>query len=379
MRSIRDTHDRRSVAYRGALLLATLVAGSSLSAVAHAAPAHVTSMTMQRQPIGANVNGALVVLATGAAGSGGPPTATLVTAQQGRVRQVLARGLPFPYTGGLAPSPRGRYVAFGEDAAIGPGTSPQTQGLWLVTSAGTGLRRLLLPPRSVEGNQLGIDAVAWSPDRYTLAYAVNPAGGGMNTSRPEPALGIWLTRYDQPRPRLLVTPTQLGAVELGATKAPLFINGLSWSPDGRTLAVSTFRPAPGATQAGQTIPVILAVDTSTGRVRVLVSGAQDGAFAPTGSALAYTTSGGKASTTEVLRVADAQGRHGRALAAGNLASPVWAPDGRTLAYIDGGTTLRTVDLATGRSQAVLTTTMRGQRLLPVGGHFVRLAWLRMPV
>jgi hypothetical protein len=66
----------------------------------------------------------------------------------------------------------------GEDVAVAPGTPPQTQGLWLVPSTGGSSRRLLLPPRSVEGNQLGIGPVAWSPDRYTLAYAVNPAGGG---------------------------------------------------------------------------------------------------------------------------------------------------------------------------------------------------------
>jgi hypothetical protein len=88
----------------------------------------------------------------------------------------------------------------GADVAVAPGTPPQTQGLWLVPSTGGSRRRLLLPPRSVERNQLGIGPVAWSPDRYTLAYAVNPGGGVMNVSRTEPALGIWLTRYDHVHP-----------------------------------------------------------------------------------------------------------------------------------------------------------------------------------
>jgi hypothetical protein len=43
--------------------------------------------------------------------------------------RVLVRGLPSPHMGGLAPSPRGRYLAYGEDATVAPGTPPQTQGL----------------------------------------------------------------------------------------------------------------------------------------------------------------------------------------------------------------------------------------------------------
>ena len=59
---------------------------------------------------------------------------------------------------------------------------------------------------------------------------------------------LWLTRYDHVHPRLLVTFAQLGAVDAPPLRAPFVINQLSWSPDGRTLAVSTFRRLPGATQ-----------------------------------------------------------------------------------------------------------------------------------
>jgi hypothetical protein len=264
-----------------------------------------------RPPVG--VNRPLVVLHTpgGMGGSG-----EILEVQQGRVVRVLVRGLPSPHMGGLAPSPGGRYVAFGEDAMVAPGTPPQTQGVWLVPSTGGSPRRLLLPPRSVEGNQLGIGPVAWSPDRYTLAYAVNPGGGVMNVSRPEPALGIWLTRYDHVHPRLLVTFAQLGAVDALPLQAPFVINQLSWSPDGRTLAVSTFRRLPGATQSEQPVPVVLAVNTATGAVRMLVRGAQDGVFAPRGAALAYTASGSGPAGGGTLQVADAQGRHGQVLARG---------------------------------------------------------------
>jgi Tol biopolymer transport system component len=237
---------------------------------------------------------------------------------------------------------------------------------------------------------LGVESVAWSPDRYTLAYAVNIAADFAVNPLKDRGLGIWLTRYDRARPRLLVTPAQLGAVGTGKTGTAggetFAIAGLSWSPDGRTLAVSTFRPAPGAAQPGQAMPVVLAVDAATGKTRLLLAGAHDAAFAPTSGALAYVTGepnkGGMS-----LRVADAHSRHVRVLATvnGPIASPAWSPDGRTIVYItgsytgNGGTEIRTIDVASGTTQVVLSTAGSRQRLLPPGGQFVRLAWMHTRV
>lgn len=313
-----------------------------------------------------------------------PASAKSWSCGQRGVSRVLVRGLPFPFAGGLAPSPQGHYVAFGEDSnedyrhAVS-GVTP-TAGLWLVTSVGTHLRRLLVPPRSVlanrqgPGNVLNVGPVAWSSDRSTLAYAVNPGGGAFNLTRPETKIGVWLTRYDHPRPRLLVTTAQLGAVavsEQGAASGmPFQIVQLSWSRDGRTLAVSTFHPALGA----QTIPVIMAVNGTTGHSRVLVNGGQEAVFSPTAAQLAYTTAAGSASRMMSLCVADAGGQHARVLVTVNglIASPAWSPDGHTLAYITDGTVIHTVDVATGTSRVALTATARG---LPAGGRFRRLAWL----
>jgi Tol biopolymer transport system component len=75
-----------------------------------------------------------------------------------------------------------------------------------------------------------------------------------------------------------------------------------------------------------------------------------------------------------LQVADAQARHGRVLAKGPISNPAWAPDGRALAYIDGGTAIRTVAVATGQTRIVLTVSAQG--LHPPGGQFLRLAWMR---
>jgi Tol biopolymer transport system component len=84
-----------------------------------------------------------------------------------------------------------------------------------------------------------------------------------------------------------------------------------------------------------------------------------------------------------LRVADAHGRHVRVLATvnGPIASPAWSPDGRTIAYItgsytgNGGTEIRTVDVASGTTRVVMSTVGSRQRLLPPRGQFVRLAWM----
>ena len=134
------------------------------------------------------------------------------------------------------------------------------------------------------------------------------------------------------------------------------------------------------------MPVVLTVDVATGKARLLLAGARDAVFGPTSGALAYVTGepnkGGMS-----LRVADAHGRHVRVLATvnGPIASPAWSPDGRTIAYItglymgNGGTEIRTIDVASGTTRVVLSTTGPRQRLLPPGGQFVRLAWMHTRV
>ena len=120
------------------------------------------------------------------------------------------------------------------------GAPPQTQGLWLTTSDGRATRRLLLPPPSATGQpDYSIGPIAWSPDRLTLAYAVNNAQDyGVNPR----GLGVWLMRYDRPHPRLAATLTQLGVIADGSQP----ITQLSWSPDGHILAfhatANTARP-----------------------------------------------------------------------------------------------------------------------------------------
>jgi Tol biopolymer transport system component len=279
---------------------------------------------------------------------------------------VLASGLPNALLD-LAPSPQGSFVALGAGLA----------GAWIINRDGSDPHRVLDAPFSHSGNHLGVQAVAWSPDRLTLAYAISPMG--TQATRPDRLAGIWLATYAGFKQRLLVTSAQLGAVD--AKGVSLGFQRLSWSSDGRTLAVSTQRPA----LRGET-PVVLGVDVATGRVRVLATGAGDATFAPSTTALAYLSYGDLSDPSgalTTLRVAAVAGEPGRAIVSTHnfVQDLVWAPDGRTLAYIwdahqlqksyAGGSEIHQIDPANGRVQVL----RRGAPPGLSGAHFLNLAWL----
>lgn len=364
---------------------AFLLSGASLLTLPRAFPAQAAPLRGQGQSVNGAVNGPLLVLdQQGRPDQGDLTGAAILSVQDGRVSRVLARGLTVPFPLGLAPSPRGRYVAFSQDVTAAPGAPQQTNGLWLTTNAGRSTHRVLLPPASPNRNTLAIGAIAWSPDRYTLAYAVNLTGDAPVLAQPERNIGLWLTPYDAPHPRLTVTSAQLGALAgpLGACGTPWQITRLSWAQEGRMLAVSVLCLAPsGRTPSKALNKVILSVDVVTGQIRRLVTNAQDAALAPRAALLAYVSGDIKGSA---LWLADAQGQHAYKLVTlhGALSSPAWSPDGHTIAYIEGPlftgggpTTIHTVDVATGRTQGVLVSNASGQTLLPAGGQFIRLAWM----
>ncbi len=286
----------------------------------------------------------------------GEPGVTLFAAQPMQAPRALVRQLPDNTI--VAPSPRGRYIALAE----------RERGLWLVNSDGSGLHRLLSPPPPRPGPTGGyyIGAVAWSPDRYTIAYAiVQPLGYPLYPPAPRGKPdGIWLVRYDGGPPRQLATNAQLGVDGAGR---------LSFSSDGRTLAAVAY-----SGRAGYNV----AIDVATGRVESLlgtVVNVDDVQFSPTSAMLAYLAaelapiagSPHDYVAEDVLSVADAQGKHRTALVHSTLSTSfrnvAWAPDGRGVAYLriaPPGTNavdeIRSVDVATGRVRTLIIATPRQQ-------------------
>ncbi len=347
----------------GMRVLSPLTLGTLIGVAPIGVPATAT-------PLPATADGPIVALnARGGMGEPAPGTAAILAIGVDSTVHVVARERAYPYIGGIAPSPRGRFVAYSEDAPFGPTQQAGTDGLYVVSSAGGPPRRVLAAPASAQGNRLSIGAVAWSPDRYTVAYAVSIAGRGVANPQQERALGIWLARYDTGRAHEIATDAQVGA-------APSSIARLAWSPDGRRLIVST-----SVERRGGPTPAVLSVDPFSGHAAPLVVDGQDADVSPATGALAYTVSTARGTT---LWIADARGRHPHALLNGPVSSPTWAPDGREIAYIatipaPAGrppiTVIRAVDSATGRVRTILSADQPGVARLVADGQFVRLAWM----
>lgn len=322
---------------------------------------------------GTTIDGPLLVLGLRAPEVALPPYGPLaimgdVLAVRGGNAAVVLRDVSA--VAGLAPSLDGRYLALARGGA----------GLWVSGRDGSAMHRVVEPPHTGTTSAVGVGAVAWSPDGSTLAYALNllPPGG---EPRPRPrqggaraagTAGLWVVRTDGSDAHMVVSDAGLGA---GG------ISRLSWSSDGRAVAVSATRST-----GGMVGPVVLRVDAASGQSRVLVAGATDGVYAPASAALAYVlppSVAARGGTPAVsLRVVDTQTRHDRALVTGHdaISSPVWVPDGRTIAYIHGprvggqedaaGTDVRTVDVATGQTHVALT--------LPKAGAYIRFGTLAWP-
>ncbi len=187
------------------------------------------------------------------------PDNVLLAVRPGLSPRVLISGLPS--RAGIAASPWGRYIALAEGA----------RGLWLVNADGTHLyRRLLPPPPTQHVYPLIIAAVAWSPDRYTLAYVVDEdrsSGKGYTGYAAEPHVGVWMARYDGGPARQIVSSAHFDYTLLG----------VSWASDARHIAMD----ANGS---------VVTIDVVTGRVGASVDGV--GAYSPVAPQLVYTTDQG---------------------------------------------------------------------------------------
>lgn len=171
---------------------------------------------------------------------------------------------------------------------------------------------------------------AWSPDGTRIAYYTQNAG-------PQGDIEIWLIDLAGGEPRFL-------------SYAGRFVGGLTWSPDGRRLALSS---------SYRTGRDVLLVDVETGELVNLTQGQGenfDPQWSPDGASLAYLSNRDGQMSLYIQPLDDQP----RALTAifEQVWSPQWSPDGTALAVI--APTGLYVLAADGRLQARLpVSTQRG--------------------
>ncbi|MER7016302.1 hypothetical protein ABT324_33145 [Saccharopolyspora sp. NPDC000359] len=205
---------------------------------------------------------------------------------------------------------------------VGPALSPDGQQVTCQALSGIWLLRRDAEPEQVvaDGNFNG--APAWSPDGRTLVFASDRNG----------QLDLWLHDLDTGEQRQL---THLD----GAERAPAF------SPDGRTVAFLS-----GASQWHAT--TVCTVEIATGVVRKVIGPLGEPgrpSFSADGTKLGLAgfvpvTGRYREGSNQVLTVDLATGAAqyspavpGRSLANRIDAGPVYSPDGRSAAFVVGGT------------------------------------------
>jgi dipeptidyl aminopeptidase/acylaminoacyl peptidase len=203
---------------------------------------------------------------------------------------VVAAGLPAH----VAAAARFAYVA------QPPGNSHRLPSLWALAADGTHRIRLLHGPA-------GIATPVWSPDGRTIA--VSTCAAGRDTCK-GPAVQ-------------LVNATTGSAHRL--VRGSYFL--LAWSSDGSLLLAER-------TNASNRYAQDVFVIGRSGRVRTVAHGVEDASLSPDGTRIAYEYQ--SPSDYGNIYVRDLRtGRTRRVSHAGLAHSPVWSPDGRQLAYIDG--------------------------------------------
>lgn len=278
------------------------------------------------------------------------------------------------------PSPDGRWLLYRN--AVLPAVIPsQPQSLWIAHPDGTSLRLL------VRAGSDFVGAVAWAPTSRRFAYVTSagvwiakPDGSGARTAYAGvPRALSWspdgraLAMLDYPRgpsngpARLTIlrgNRPQLLATLVGAS--------IDWSPNGRWLAVSSDDP---------TDPVTLVSATNGHRRRVIGAG-KNVKWSPNGRYFASATPAG-------LLLTDTQAGRMRLLTKDTAYQPpynaeaagfAWAPDGRAIAYLT--TRVRNDFIVQGDLKVVtrsghVRTVVAGKSAY--GGRILSVAWTREPL
>jgi dipeptidyl aminopeptidase/acylaminoacyl peptidase len=237
----------------------------------------------------------------------------------------------------IAWSPDGREIAF-----FRVGSSPRP-GLYVVRADGRGERPLT---RNAMGSGL-----AWAPDGESIAFT---RGGGPFYGGPEDYRDIWVVNADGSGQRRLVKRAieprwspggqQISFMSLRAGNWEIYVMNAdgsdvrrlthntasdgypAWSPDGRKLAFTRFRPAhssPSGSVPGYSDVYVMNAD-GTGQRRLAHNATFNG-WSPQGSRIAFSSTNGG------LYVVDADGSGPQNLTRTGWAS-TWSPDGRKIAF-----------------------------------------------
>jgi len=200
---------------------------------------------------------------------------------------AAAKRTPSAFSRHVASIQHAGTIAFLRAPAGGAGPFGTGQSLYVIHADGSGLLRVT--PQGTD-----VTAYAWSPDGSLIAY--------IDTEH-----SLWLIRPDGTGLRLLLPSSKLSTWDL------------SWSPDGKRLAVASAGPSPYRCARISIVPINGAPPAA------LPSGGACGgvAWAPRGDEIAYDRSG-----ISVIRP-DGSGRR----QVGPGGGPRWSADGKQLAFV----------------------------------------------